>query len=136
MTLNVQYHAHNFTIDPETEAKFERLFANLEKRLTHFSDPLVVVRIHEEGTPRVTSIDLRVELGSHGSELISHESAPTADHAMRLAIQDIERQLERRLSGQRGEPSFGVPSRRLPKELRPAAAGKRDLSVTPEVDLR
>jgi hypothetical protein len=34
-------------------------------------------------------------------------------------VKDIERQLERRHAQQRGEHSFGVPSRRLPRELRP-----------------
>lgn len=137
MALNVQYHAHDVTIDPETKARFERLFANLDKRLVHISEPQATARIREVGNPREFSIDLRVELGSHAGELISHKSAPSADHAMRLAIGDIERQLERRLSVQRGEASFGVPSRRLPKDQRPATASERveDQKEAPRIDL-
>jgi hypothetical protein len=39
---------------------------------------------------------------------------------VRLAMADVERQLERQHAVQSGEPSFGVPSRRLPTELRPS----------------
>jgi hypothetical protein len=48
--------------------------------------------------------------------------AETADRAVHLAVRDVERQLERRHATQRGEPTYGVPSRRLPAELRPANA--------------
>jgi hypothetical protein len=34
-------------------------------------------------------------------------------------VADVERQLERRLATQRGEPTYGVPSRREPAQLRP-----------------
>jgi hypothetical protein len=46
-----------------------------------------------------------------------------------LAIEDLERQLERRLAGQRGEPTYGVPSRRLPKQLRPSSAPSTESEV-------
>jgi hypothetical protein len=66
------------------------------------------------------AVDLRLELGPLGSHLISHQAAETADRAVRLAVEDVERQLERQLAVQRGEPSFGVPSRREPTSLRPS----------------
>lgn len=118
MTLNVRIHADGMDLKPDVQARIERTLDGLEKRLVHFSEPKAIVRLREEGTPKVTAIDLRVELGSHAGELISHQSAATPDHAMRLAIEDVERQLERRLATQRGEPSFGVPSRREPKSER------------------
>jgi hypothetical protein len=54
----------------------------------------------------------RVQLGPLGPTLASSQAAPTPDRAAHLAIQAIERQLERLVAGQRGEPSYGVPSRR------------------------
>jgi hypothetical protein len=69
---------------------------------------------------RQVEVDLRVQLGTLGSHLISHQGAETVDRAVRLAVEDVERQLERQHAVQRGEPSFGVPSRRLPSTLRPA----------------
>jgi hypothetical protein len=44
--------------------------------------------------------------------LISHQSAETVDLSLGKAIHDVERQLERHHGKQRGQPSFGVPSRR------------------------
>jgi len=44
--------------------------------------------------------------------LISHQVDETLHRAARRAIADAERELERRLAKQRGEPSFGIPSRR------------------------
>lgn len=120
MTLNVRIHADGFELKPDVQDRFEHMLARLERRLSHFSEPKAVVRLREEGTPTVTTVDLRIELGSHSGELISHQSAPTADHSMRLAMEDVERQLERRLSSQRGEATYGVPSRREPKSERPA----------------
>lgn len=121
MTLNTRIHADGFELKPEVNERIEHMLARLDRRLQHFSEPKAVVRQREEGTPRLTVVDLRVELGSHAGELVSHQRAETADHAMRLALEDVERQLERRLATQRGEPAFGVPSRREPREARPAA---------------
>ena len=67
---------------------------------------------------RVTA-DLRVQLGPLAAHLISHQAAESADLAARLAVEDVERQLERRLAKQRGQPTYSVPSRRLPEALRP-----------------
>jgi hypothetical protein len=58
------------------------------------------------------SASLRLQLGPLGPTLASVQHAQTPDRAARLAIQAIERQLERMVAGQRGESSFGVPSRR------------------------
>jgi hypothetical protein len=55
---------------------------------------------------------LRVQLGPLGPTLASSQTAPTPDRAAHLAIRAIEHQLERLVAAQRGEPSYGVPSRR------------------------
>ena len=51
--------------------------------------------------------------------MVSHNSGETAEQAARLAIEDVERQLERYMATLRGEPAFGTPSRREPRDLRP-----------------
>ena len=55
---------------------------------------------------------VRFDLGPFGPTLTSSQAAQTPDRAAHLAIQAIERQLARLVAGQRGEPSYGVPSRR------------------------
>jgi hypothetical protein len=49
-----------------------------------------------------------------------------------LAVADVERQLERKVASQRGEHRYGVPSRRLPKQLRPALTGTEQTDAVPE----
>lgn len=119
MTLTVSLSKEGTELTAEAEQRIERMLKQLERRLAHFPEPKALARLKQQVTQRQITVDLRVELGSHAGELISHQSAGTADHAVRLAVEDIERQLERRLSSQRGEQTYGVPSRRLPKSLRP-----------------
>ena len=119
MTLSIQLSVDETELDERTEARVRRLLETFSRRVSQFSEPKAVARLQSYNQQRLIEVDLRVELGSHAGELISHRSAPTADGAVRLAVEDLERQLERRLSTQRGEPTFGVPSRRLPKQLRP-----------------
>jgi hypothetical protein len=62
-----------------------------------------------------------VHLGVDGAELVSHQSGETAEQAARLAVEDVERQLERYAATLRGEPAYHTPSRREPRDLRPGA---------------
>lgn len=91
----------------------------LERRLAHHPDPSVSLVFTPHPTRRQIEVALRVQLGPLGGHLISHQAAETADHAVRAAVEDVERQLERRLATQRGESTYGVPSRREPAQLRP-----------------
>ena len=75
------------------------------------------------GLQRQCEVDLRLQLGPLGPHLVSHQTAETVEAAVRQAVSDIERQLERRLARQRGEPAYGVPSRSLPRQTRPAKRG-------------
>jgi ribosome-associated translation inhibitor RaiA len=105
---------------PATEhRRIMRHLEALDRRLVHHPDPSADVVIKRHPTRRQFDVDLRVQLGPHGQHLISHQIGVTAAHAVRLAVEDVERQLERKHAMQRGEPSFGVPSRRLPEHLRP-----------------
>lgn len=82
-------------------------------------EPKAVLVLTKHSAQRRVEADLRVQVGPLGSHLVSHQAAQTPDQAVHLAVTDIERQLDRQLATMRGDPSFGVPSRRLPKHLRP-----------------
>jgi hypothetical protein len=119
MALEVQFHRGDDDLGRTEEERIRRLLERLERRLAKFPDPQTILTLRRYSDRRRVTLDLRVELGPRAGELISHQAAETADHAMRLAVEDVERQLERRLATQRGEPTFGVPSRREPEHLRP-----------------
>ncbi len=119
MTLETKLDVHGFSLTADEERRIYRRFASLERRLSHRPEPTVSLALEQHVARREVEADLRVELGPLGPSLISHQAAETADRAVRLAMDDVERQLERQVSAQRGEPAFGVPSRREPRGLRP-----------------
>lgn len=119
MALDIQIHTGNYRLTPAAERRILRHLKSIEQRVTHFADPVARLRIGEQRLPRLVQVDLRVALGPREADLISHQAAETPDHAVRMAVEDIERQLERKISQLRGEESWGVPSRRLPKSTRP-----------------
>ncbi len=98
--------------------RIERRLKALERRLVNHPEPLITLVLRAYPARRELEADLRVQLGPLGRHLVSHQTAETADHAVRLAAVDIQRQLERQHARQRGEPTFGVPSRRLPGHRR------------------
>jgi ribosome-associated translation inhibitor RaiA len=114
MALTSKVSRDNVSLSPAEEVRLERQLRGLERRLAHFPEPLVELTLARHEGPRRIDVDLRLRLEPHGRHLISHQSAETADQAVRLAIQDVKRELERQKAAQRGEPSFGVPSRRPP----------------------
>jgi ribosome-associated translation inhibitor RaiA len=116
-----------------TEAEVRRIRRKLEtlgRRLTHHPKPIAEVVLKARPARRQVEAKVRVRLGPLGGHLVSSQAAETADCAVRLAMEDLERQLDRRLAGQRGEPTYGVPSRRLPKQLRPSRAPSAESSET------
>lgn len=124
MALNVELHTGDEPLAEQQDIRVRRHLRRLEERLVHFPEPSAILTLRRQPAQRRVSVDLRVELGPMAGELVSHQAAGTPDHAVRLAVEDAERQLERRLATQRGEPTYGVPSRRLPKEARPHPRGK------------
>ena len=106
------------------EQRIRHQLAGLAKRLEHHPEPSVTVVLEQFPEQRRVEADLRLQLGPLGAHLVSRKAAETADRAVHLALGAIERQLERRTAAQRGEPSFGVPSRRLPHQLRPHPPGE------------
>ena len=123
-------------ISPEAEKRIQRHLSGLEKRLTNFHNSNVHLTIKDKPTERRYTADAVVALGVDGVELASHHAGESAEHAARLAIEDIERQLERHVSTLRGESTFGTPSRREPRDLRPAnlPADEDDYDAPPDLD--
>ena len=64
---------------------------------------------------------MRVVLGVRDITLRSTETSRTADHAVKLACDDIKKQLEKSAADLRGADTYGTPSRRNPDHLRPAS---------------
>jgi ribosome-associated translation inhibitor RaiA len=113
MALTITLEDHDCPLGPDDERRIRHHLKRLGRRLTHFPEPIATVVLKRHLQQRQVEVSLRVELGPLGEHLVSHQTAETAPHAVRLAVEDLERQLERRLAKQRGEHTFGVPSRRL-----------------------
>jgi ribosome-associated translation inhibitor RaiA len=120
MAMESIIRTHGFRLSAIDEGRIEHHLNRLERRLVHHPEPSAMLVLTQHRSQRQIEVDLRIELGPLGSHLISHQGAETVDRAVRLAVEDVERQLERHHAQQSGEPTFGVPSRRLPRSLRPA----------------
>jgi len=114
MPLTTRITCQNVELSPSEDAYARRLFSSLDRRLQRFPDPLLEATISPSGAPLQYDVDLRLRLEPHGRHLISHETAETVNLAMKLAVHEVKRQVIRQVAKQSGEPSFGVPSRRLP----------------------
>lgn len=119
MALAITLETRDCPLGPDEERHIRHQLERLGERLAHFPEPIATVVLKRHELQRQVEVALRIELGPLGGHLISHQAAETAPHAVRLAVEDGERQLERRLSKQRGEHTYGVPSRREPKADRP-----------------
>lgn len=119
MTLIITLETHDCPLSPDEERHVRYQVEKLEKRLAGFPEPIATVVLKRHELQRRVEAALRIDLGSRDSYLGSHQAAETAPHAIRLAVEDVERQLERRLAKLRGDHTYGVPSRRLPKADRP-----------------
>jgi hypothetical protein len=112
MTLTITLERHGVPLSAAQEQRVHRHLAALGKRLERRPEPIAVLAFSGPNGQREITANLRVQLGPLGPTLTSSQAAPTPDQAAHLAIQAVERQLERLVAGQRGEPSYGVPSRR------------------------
>ena len=120
MTLNTEYRMRGLTLSKLEEERIQRQVASFEKRIANFPDPRLELAFDEQTSPKTIKVDMRLALGPLGGHLVSHQEGPSADTATKSAFDDLKKQLERRLANQRGEATYGVPSRRLPADLRPA----------------
>lgn len=114
MALATIVNNRNVTLSAADEARLQHQLEALDRRLVHEASPVAEIGLTQLEGPKRVEVDFRLRLGPLGAHLISHQSAASVQRATRLAINDIERQLEREHAKQRGEPTFGVPSRRRP----------------------
>jgi len=117
--MPVELHTPKTELSQDSEKRIQRHIAGLERRLVNFPTALISLTVRDRATERRHTVDLRVNLGVDGDVLVSHQSGDSAEHATRLAVEDVQRQLERYVSGLRGEAAYGTPSRREPRDLRP-----------------
>jgi ribosome-associated translation inhibitor RaiA len=121
MEMPTELHTPKTELSQDSEKRIQRHIAGLERRLVNFPTALISLTVRDRSTERRHTVDLRVTPGVDGDVLVSHQSGESAEHATRLAVEDVERQLERYVATLRGEHAYGTPSRREPRDLRPGA---------------
>jgi len=112
MTLTITLERHGVPLTAAQEQRVRRHLTALGRRLEHRPEPIAVLSFAGPNGQREIEASLRVQLGPLGPTLTCSQAAPTPDRAAHLAMRAVERRLERLVAGQRGEPSYGVPSRR------------------------
>jgi ribosome-associated translation inhibitor RaiA len=120
MTLETRLEVVGLTLTAAAERRIRHQLRTLDHHfLASRPAPHAVLVLRQHAAQRQVEANLQVQLGPLAGHVVSHQTAETADHAVRLAVADLERQLEHRRAFQQGEPTYGVPSRRLPAHLRP-----------------
>ncbi|MFN8632664.1 MAG: HPF/RaiA family ribosome-associated protein [Chloroflexota bacterium] len=112
MTLTITLERHGVQLNDAQEARVRHHLTGLGKRLENRPEPIATLAFAGPNGKNEILVNLRVQLGPLGPTLTSSSAAPTPDRAAHLAIQAVERQLEKLVARQRGEPTYGVPSRR------------------------
>jgi ribosome-associated translation inhibitor RaiA len=102
------------------QKRIDRSLDGIGKRLANFTNPSIDLTLASSQQPGSIDANLRVVLGVRDTTLRSSETSRTADHAVKLACDDIKRQLEKTVAELRGADTYGTPSRRNPEHLRPA----------------
>lgn len=132
MALQIRLTTNGMTLSPTEQMRIERQLQKLnEQELANRPEPQAAVVLRQHASQRQVDVDLRIQLGPLGRHVVSHQTAATPDQAVRLAVDDLKRQLERLRAAQAGESTYGVPSRRLPKQLRPHPPGSAS-SASPD----
>jgi len=137
MALERKIQLMDMVLTPVEEQRIERRLDSLERRLSHYPSSNVVIVLRPHPMQRQVQVDLHIHLTPGGAQLISHQAAETADHAVALAIDDVLREQERHHSIRTHEASYGVPSRREAREHRQPARknlGKLDDEMSPSAD--
>lgn len=102
------------------QKRIDRSLDAIAKRLTSFANPEIDLTLTSGQQNGSVNATVRVVLGVRDSILRSTETSRTADNAVKLACDDIKKQLEKTVADLRGTDSYGTPSRRNPEHLRPA----------------
>jgi ribosome-associated translation inhibitor RaiA len=137
MALEIKMTLNGLTLTELQERRIRRHLARLDRHyLARRPEPKAALVFRRHESQRRIELNMQVQLGPLGGHVVSHQTAETPEHAVRLAVDDIERQLERLRASLQGQPTYGVPSRRLPKQLRPhpwrraAPAGREAATVS------
>lgn len=112
MAIGMLLETHDCPLTPDEERYIRQHLERLGDRLV---EPLATVVLTRHERQRQIDVALRVELAPPGEQLISHQVAGSAPRAVRLAVADVQRQLDHRLAGQPGEPAW---RRRMPRARR------------------
>ncbi len=102
------------------QKRIDRTLESVAKRLDKFANPEIDLTLEKSTLAGSVDATLRVVLGVRDTTLRSTETSRTADNAVKLAADDVKKQLERVVADLRGADSYGTPSRRNPEHLRPA----------------
>lgn len=102
------------------QKRIDRSLESIGKRLASFTNPSIDLTLATSKQPGSVDATVRVVLGVRDTTLRSTETSRTADHAVKLACDDIKKQLEKTVAELRGADTYGIPSRRNPEHLRPA----------------
>ena len=117
MAMVIRLQTHALTLTEQEEQRIRRQLAHLEQRLGRYPSPITTLVISAHEAERRITADLRVQLGHLGEHLVAHEDGETAANAARLAVEEVERQIERLHATLAGEATYGVPSRREPPHV-------------------
>ncbi len=122
MTIGLQaatVQIRGFQLSDLEARRIERRLRRIYDRLADAeSQPRIDLTIEWHPLQRRAKSHLVVREGHLGRQLVASASAGTADQAVRFAAERVERQLARRVAVDRGQPSYGVPSRRFPERSR------------------
>jgi hypothetical protein len=118
MALERKIQLIDTTLTPVEEQRIEHDLAGLERRLARYPEATATLVLRTRQAPRQVEADLQVYLTPGGTHLISHQSAMSADRAVALASSDVLRGYERHRATVTHEATYGVPSRREPREHR------------------
>src|SRR5690606_13277171 len=110
-TTNIQI--RGFDLNDLEQRRINRRLQHLIKRLQlDGADPVIDLTLDWHPLQRRVTSRLRVRHAPIGHQLVADASSPRADESVRIATDRIERQLNRRLAVQRGEPGYRATSRR------------------------
>jgi len=114
-----------FDLNEVEEKLIQRHLGKLQRRLSAHGEPIIQLVMDWHPYQRMVRARMRVQLGHLGQHIVSARAAETANLAVERAVDSIERQFKRKLAVMKGEPSYGVPSRREPP-LQPETAAAEE----------
>ena len=103
------------------QKRIDRSLDAIGKRLANFNNPSIELTLGKATQAGSIDATMRVVLGVRDMTLRSTETSRSSDHAVKLACDDIKKQLEKAVAELRGTDTYGTPSRRNPDYLRPAS---------------